>query len=51
MGIHGIIEFGNRLMTGVVGIIALVAVRAGVAPPRERRDLCDAFALSRRRAA
>ncbi|MEA1261691.1 COX15/CtaA family protein [Microbacterium sp. STF-2] len=25
-GIHGIIEFGNRLMTGVVGIIALVVV-------------------------
>ncbi|TFB18201.1 heme A synthase [Microbacterium sp. 3H14] len=25
-GIHGLIEFGNRLMTGVVGIIALVVV-------------------------
>lgn len=25
-GIHGFIEFGNRLMTGVVGIIALVVV-------------------------
>lgn len=25
-GIHGIIEFGNRLMTGVVGIIALAVV-------------------------
>jgi cytochrome c oxidase assembly protein subunit 15 len=25
-GVHGIIEFGNRLMTGVVGIIALVVL-------------------------
>lgn len=25
-GVHGLIEFGNRLMTGVVGIIALVVV-------------------------
>jgi heme a synthase len=25
-GVHGIIEFGNRLMTGVVGIIALAVV-------------------------
>ena len=38
---HSMIEFGNRLMTGVVGIIALVViillVRTGVA--RARRDL------------
>lgn len=38
---HSLIEFGNRLMTGVVGIIALVViillVRSGVA--RARRDL------------
>jgi cytochrome c oxidase assembly protein subunit 15 len=26
MGIHGVIEFANRLMTGVVGIIALLVV-------------------------
>lgn len=26
MGIHGIIEFGNRLMTGVVGIVAVIVV-------------------------
>ncbi|WP_314647815.1 COX15/CtaA family protein [uncultured Microbacterium sp.] len=25
-GIHGLIEFGNRLMTGVVGVVALVVV-------------------------
>lgn len=25
-GVHGLIEFGNRLMTGVVGILALVVV-------------------------
>lgn len=38
---HSLIEFGNRLMTGVVGIIALLViillVRSGVA--RARRDL------------
>lgn len=26
MGIHGIIEFGNRLMTGVVGIVAIAVL-------------------------
>ncbi|KTR84560.1 cytochrome oxidase assembly protein, partial [Microbacterium testaceum] len=26
MGIHGIIEFGNRTLTGLVGILALIVV-------------------------
>jgi cytochrome c oxidase assembly protein subunit 15 len=39
MGIHGIIEFGNRLMTGVVGIIALVLFVLVWRIRAERRDL------------
>lgn len=39
MGIHGVIEFGNRLMTGVVGIIALVVLILVWRMRRERRDL------------
>lgn len=39
MGIHGIIEFGNRLMTGVVGIVALLVVLSIWRLRRERRDL------------
>ena len=39
MGIHGIIEFGNRLMTGVVGIIALVVFVLVWRIRAERRDL------------
>jgi len=39
MGIHGIIEFGNRTLTGVVGILALAVVVLVWRMRRERRDL------------
>ncbi|MGR2751693.1 COX15/CtaA family protein [Agromyces arachidis] len=39
MGIHGVIEFGNRLMTGVVGIVALLVILSIWRIRRERRDL------------
>ncbi|GGI47067.1 cytochrome c oxidase assembly protein subunit 15 [Agromyces flavus] len=39
MGIHGMIEFGNRLMTGVVGIVAVLVVLSIWRIRRERRDL------------
>ena len=39
MGIHGVIEFGNRLMTGVVGIVALLVIVSIWRLRRERRDL------------
>ena len=39
MGIHGIIEFGNRLMTGVVGIIAILVLLSIWRMRRTRRDL------------
>lgn len=38
-GIHGMIEFGNRLMTGVVGIIALVVVLLVLRTVSGRRSL------------
>ena len=40
---HSLIEFGNRLMTGVVGILALIVFLLVWRIRRERRDL---FALS-----
>ena len=43
MGIHGAIEFGNRMMTGVVGIIAVITLILVWRMRRQRRDL---FALS-----
>lgn len=43
MGIHGAIEFGNRMMTGVVGIAALLVFLFLWRLRKERRDL---FALS-----
>lgn len=39
MGIHGIIEFGNRTLTGLVGILALVVVVLLWRLRRSRRDL------------
>lgn len=39
MGVHGIIEFANRLMTGVVGLIALATFVLLWRIRRERRDL------------
>jgi cytochrome c oxidase assembly protein subunit 15 len=39
MGIHGIIEFGNRTMTGLVGIIAVILLVLVLRIRRERRDL------------
>jgi cytochrome c oxidase assembly protein subunit 15 len=46
-GIHGIIEFGNRLMTGVVGIVALVVVLLVLHTISGRKALVNAlwFAL------
>lgn len=38
-GIHGAIEFGNRLMTGVVGIIAVLVVLFVIRYRAQRRDL------------
>jgi len=43
MGIHGIIEFGNRTLTGLVGILALIVLVLVLKIRRERRDL---FVLS-----
>ena len=43
MGLHGVIEFGNRLMTGLIGIIAIAAVVLLWRLRRERKDL---FALA-----
>lgn len=39
MGIHGLIEFGNRTMTSVVGILAVIVVVLVLKLRRERRDL------------
>lgn len=39
MGIHGIIEFGNRTLTGVVGILALAVVVLMWRLRRERRTM------------
>lgn len=43
LGFHSLIEFGNRMMTGVVGIAALVVFLLVWKLRRQRRDL---FALS-----
>ena len=43
LGYHSLIEFGNRMMTGVVGIVALVLFVLVWRIRRERRDL---FALA-----
>lgn len=42
-GIHGFIEFGNRLMTGVVGIIALAVVLLVLHTISGRRSLVSAL--------
>lgn len=39
MGIHGIIEFGNRTLTGLVGILAVIVVVLVWRMRRARRDL------------
>jgi cytochrome c oxidase assembly protein subunit 15 len=39
MGIHGVIEFGNRTLTGLVGILALIVVILVWRMRRARRDL------------
>jgi heme a synthase len=39
MGIHGVIEFGNRALTGVLAIIVIAAFLAVIRFRRERRDL------------
>lgn len=41
-GIHGLIEFGNRLMTGVVGIIAVVVLLLTLAMLGGRRPVLSA---------
>ncbi len=43
MGIHGVIEFGNRTLTGLVGILAVVVLLLVLRIRKERRDL---FALA-----
>ncbi|TFB76260.1 heme A synthase [Cryobacterium glaciale] len=43
MGVHGVIEFGNRLMTGLIGIIAIAAV---VLLWRLRKGRKDLFVLA-----
>src|SRR5690606_28512942 len=45
MGIQGVIEFGNRLMTGVVGIAALVLFLLLWRLRRERKDLFTLAAI------
>ncbi|MFS0893910.1 COX15/CtaA family protein [Microbacterium sp. 179-I 3D3 NHS] len=42
-GVHGLIEFGNRLMTGVVGIIALVVVLLVLHRTGGRRSVVSAL--------
>lgn len=39
MGVHGMIEFGNRMMSGVVGLLALIVVILVWKLRRQRRDL------------
>lgn len=39
MGIHGVIEFGNRTLTGLVGILAVVVLLLVLRIRKERRDL------------
>ncbi len=39
MGIHGVIEFGNRTLTGLVGVLALLVLVFVLRIRRERRDL------------
>ncbi|HEX6500779.1 MAG TPA: COX15/CtaA family protein [Micromonosporaceae bacterium] len=39
MGMHGVIEFGNRTLTLVVGALALACVAAVLAQPSRRRSL------------
>ena len=39
MGIHGIIEFGNRLLTFVLALVAILMFLAVVRMRKERRDL------------
>lgn len=39
MGIHGYVEFGNRLLSIIVGIVAVVLVLSLLRLRRERRDL------------
>ncbi|MDN8549902.1 COX15/CtaA family protein [Microbacterium sp. NM3R9] len=41
MGIHGVIEFANRTLTGVLGIIAVAVVLAVIRWRRDRPDLFD----------
>lgn len=47
LGIHGVIEFGNRTMTGVVGIIAITVLLLTLARVGGRRRVLEAvwFAL------
>lgn len=44
-GIHKIIEFGNRTLTGLLGIVALLLLVALVRAARERTDLIKGTAL------
>lgn len=46
LGIHGIIEFGNRTMTGVVGIVALVVLLLVLHAAGGRRSLVPALVFA-----
>ncbi|WP_221584101.1 heme A synthase [Microbacterium sp. G2-8] len=48
LGVHGIIEFGNRTMTGLVGILAIAVLLLTLARVGSRRDVLRAvwFALA-----
>ncbi len=39
MGLHGVIEFANRLMTGLIGIIAIAAVVLLLRLRKQRKDM------------
>jgi len=39
LGIHGLIEFGNRMLTGAVGLLAAVCVAAALLLRPRRRDV------------
>jgi cytochrome c oxidase assembly protein subunit 15 len=48
LGIHGLIEFGNRTMTGAVGILALLVLlfaRSAASSSRQARTRCSTCSI------
>jgi heme a synthase len=45
LGIHGAIEFGNRMLTGAVGLLAAACLIAALRPRPRRRNLVTLSAL------